>query len=126
MAQTKKKRRRKHRGTQAGTVHRSPGTTGSRSSRSSGSSGSSVKTTAAQRRAERLDRPPSWRSAFNRSLAAAAIFGLLVILVFKQPVVDGVSLAAVMVLVYLPMSFYTDKFIYSRRQRSKRKAAAGK
>jgi hypothetical protein len=116
MAQTKKKRRRKHRGTQAGTVHK-PVRTGSGSKARGGSS----KATAAERRAERMDRVPSWRGAFNRSVLAAAVFGLLVIALFRQPVEAGVSLAAVMVLVYWPMSFFTDKMIYNRRQRSKAK-----
>jgi Flp pilus assembly protein TadB len=116
MAQTKKKRRRKHRGTQAGTVHKPVRT----SSASKGRGGS--KTTAAQRRSERLDRIPTWRGAFNRSVLAAAVFGLLVIVLFKQPVQAGVSLAAVMVIVYWPMSYFTDKLIYNRRQRSKAKS----
>jgi hypothetical protein len=116
MAQTKKKRRRKHRGTQAGTVHK-PVRTGSGSK----GRGGSTKATAADRRAERMDRIPTWRGAFNRSVLAAAVFGLLVIVLFKQPVEAGVSLAAVMVLVYWPMSYFTDKMIYNRRQRSKAK-----
>jgi hypothetical protein len=116
MAQTKKKRRRKHRGTQAGTVHKPV-----RTSSGSKGRGGSAKATPAERRAERLDRVPTWRGAFNRSVLAAAVFGLLVVVLFKQPPAAGVSLAAVMVIVYWPMSFFTDKLIYNRRQRSKAK-----
>jgi hypothetical protein len=120
MAQTKKKRRRKHRGTQAGTVHKPVRTSGSSKGRGGGKGG--AKQTPAERRAERLDRVPTWRGAFNRSVLAAAVFGLLVIVLFKQPVEAGISLAAVMVLVYWPMSYFTDKLIYNRRHRSKPKS----
>ena len=116
MAQTKKKRRRKHRGTQAGTVHKPV-----RTSSGSKGRGGAAKATAAERRSARLDRVPTWRGAFNRSVLAAAVFGLLVIVLFKQPVEAGVSLAAVMVLVYWPMSFFTDKLIYNRRHCAKPK-----
>lgn len=119
MAQTKKKRRRKHRGTQAGTVHKPVRTAGS--SKGRGGSRAAAKPTAAQRREERLNRVPTWRGAFNRSVLAAAVFGVLVILLFKQPVEAGVSLAAVMVLIYWPMSYFTDKLIYNRRHRAKPK-----
>lgn len=109
MAQTKKRRPRKHRGTQAGTIERS-GRTGR------GQIRTDSKQIAKERRQERQDREPTWRSSLNRSALAAIVFGLLVVLVFGRPIVAGAMLAAVMVLVYWPMSYYTDRFLYRRRQ----------
>jgi Flp pilus assembly protein TadB len=112
MAQTKRRRRRKHRGTQAGTVE-ARGRTGRSQTRAEG------KQISRERRLERMNRPPSWRGAINRAAIAAALFGVLVIVAFKLPVAEAISLAAVMLLVYIPMSYLTDKFIYNRRQRRK-------
>jgi hypothetical protein len=115
MAQTKRKRRRKHRGTQAGTIERA-GRTGSTRTRQD------AKQVARERRRERLDRPPTWKGSAQRAAIAAAVFGVLVVVVFSRPIVQGVSLAAFMFLLYIPLGYVTDKAIYSFRQR--RKAAA--
>jgi hypothetical protein len=112
MAQTKKRRPRKHRGTQAGTIERA-GRTGR------GQIKKDSRQIARDRRQERLDREPTWRSALNRSALAAAVFGLLVVVLFRRPVAAGLTLAAVMVLVYWPMSFYTDRFLWRRRKRKR-------
>ena len=56
MAQTKRKRTRKHRGTPAGTIDRA-GRTGRPQTRQD------AKQIARERREERLNRPPTWRSA---------------------------------------------------------------
>jgi hypothetical protein len=122
MAQTRKRRRSKHRGTAAGTVE-ARGRTGRRPEASERKSSRSE--SASDRRANRLDRPPTWRSAALRALAAAGIFLLAIVLLFKQPVVQAISLSAFMVLVYLPMGYYTDLFLYRRRQRQKLKAKEG-
>jgi hypothetical protein len=116
MAQTKRKRTRKHRGTPAGTIERA-GRTGRPQTRED------AKTIARQRRAERLDTPPTWRSAVNRAAIAAAVFGLLVILVFDRSMAQGVILAGFMFLLYIPLGFVTDQAVYRFRQR--RKASGG-
>ena len=67
MAQTKRKRTRKHRGTPAGTIERS-GRTGRPQTRQD------AKQISRQRRQERLDRPPTWKSAAKKF--AAALDGL--------------------------------------------------
>ena len=117
MAQTKRKRRRKHRGTQAGTIDRASRTGRSRTRVES-------KEIARRRRQERLERPPTLKSAAQRAGIAAALFGVLVVLVFHRPVAQGVSLAAFMVILYVPLGYFMDKAIYSFRQR--RKAANSK
>ncbi len=115
MAQAKRKRTRKHRGTAAGTIERA-GRTGRPRTREE------AKQISRQRRAERLDRPPTWRSAVNRAAIAAALFGVLVILLFKQGVSQGVVLATLMFLLYIPLGFFTDTMIYRFRQRRKQQS----
>jgi hypothetical protein len=117
MAQTKRKRRRKHKGTQAGTIEQ-------RARTGQGRTRAEAKDIARRRRQERLDRPPSWKSSAQRAAIAAALFGVLVVAVFDRPVEQGVSLAAFMLFVYIPLGYGMDKAIYTWRQR--RKQAPGK
>jgi hypothetical protein len=116
MAQTKRKRTRKHRGTPAGTIERA-GRTGRPQTRGD------AKQIARQRRQERLDNPPTWKSAVNRAAIAAAVFGVLVVLAFQKSVAQGVILAGFMFLLYIPLGYVTDTAIYRFRQRRR---AAGK
>jgi Flp pilus assembly protein TadB len=115
MAQTKKKRSRKHRGTAAGTIERA-GRTSRPKTREE------AKKVAKQQRAERLDKPPTWRSATNRAAIAAIVFGVLVAVVFGNPV-QALPLGAVMFLLYIPLGYATDSAMYRFRQR--RKQASG-
>jgi hypothetical protein len=116
MAQTKRKRTRKHRGTPAGTIERA-GRTGRPQTRED------AKQIARQRRQERFDTPPTWKSAINRAAIAAAVFGVLVILAFGRSIAAGVILAGFMFLLYIPLGYVTDMAVYRFRQR--RKAARG-
>ena len=116
MAQTKRKRTRKHRGTPAGTIERA-GRTGRPQTRED------AKQIARQRRAERLDSPPTWKSAINRAAIAAAVFGVLVVLAFGKDMASGVILAGFMFLLYIPLGYMTDTAIF--RFRKRRKAAGG-
>jgi hypothetical protein len=111
MAQTKRKR--KHRGTQAGTIE-ARGRTGRRPPTQV--EGRKV---SRERRANRFDRPPTWRGALNRAAISAAVFAVAVVVIFGRPIPDALVLGAVMVLLYLPMSYYTDRFLYKRRIRQK-------
>jgi hypothetical protein len=112
MAQTRRKRTRKHRGTPAGTIERA-GRTGRPQTRQD------AKQISRQRRAERLDKPPTWRGAMQRAAIAAAVFGVLVVIIFKRDVAQGAILAAFMFLLYIPLGFATDTFVYRFRQRRK-------
>ncbi|HEX8075600.1 MAG TPA: hypothetical protein VF545_11535 [Thermoleophilaceae bacterium] len=111
MAQTKRKRKHKHRGTQAGTVEARGRTSKPSATRAD------ARKAPRERRVHRLDEPPTWRGAFNRAVISAAIFAVAVVLLFKRPVSSAVILGAAMVLLYLPMSYYTDRFLYNRRRR---------
>jgi hypothetical protein len=117
MAQTRRKRTRKHRGTPAGTIERA-----GRTGRSSGTR-ADAKQIARQRRAERLDRPPTWRGAINRAAIAAAVFGVLVIALFGRDIAQGAILAAFMFFLYIPLGYVTDTFIYRFRQRRKQQSS---
>ena len=117
MAQTKKKRRRKHRGTQAGTVEARGRTGRPRTA-------AEAKQIRQDRRRERLDKPPTWRSSFTRAAISAVVFGIFTIIVLGWTVAQAIPITAAMVIVYLPLSYVTDRFIYNRRQR--RKAAGGR
>ena len=112
MAQTKRKRTRKHRGTPAGTIERS-GRTGRPQTRQD------AKQISRQRRQERLDRPPNWRGAVNRAAIAAAVFGVLVTVAFGRSIAQGAILAGFMFLLYIPLGYMTDTAIYRYRQRKK-------
>ena len=112
MAQTKRKRTRKHRGTPAGTIERA-GRTGRAQTRDE------AKKIARDRRTERFNKPPTWRGAVNRAAIAAALFGVLVVILFKREVAQGVALAAFMFLLYIPLGYATDSMIYRFRQRKR-------
>jgi hypothetical protein len=112
VAQARRKRTRKHRGTPAGTIERA-GRTGRPRTREE------AKSISRQRRTERLNKPPTWRGAMQRAAIAAAVFGVLVVIAFKRDVAQGVVLAAFRFLLYIPLGFATDTFIYRFRQRRK-------
>jgi Flp pilus assembly protein TadB len=112
MAQTKKKRRRKHRGTQAGNIER-PGRTG----RPSGSRPAS-RDVARQKRQDRFEKEPTWRGSVNRAAFAAAILAIFVSVIQKN-IPAGIVLGIVAMILYVPMSYYTDRALWRRRQRQK-------
>jgi len=115
MAQTKRKRTRKHRGTPAGTIERA-GRTGRPQTKED------AKQIARQRRQERLDKPPTWQASVNRAAIAAALFGVLVVALFGRSVAQGGILAGFMFLLYIPLGYMTDVAIF----RYRRKKAAGR
>ena len=121
MAQTRKRRRTKHRGNAAGMVE-SRGRTGRPPSPTEKKA--SVKQDAAARRRNRMETPPTWRSAFNRALIATVVFGALVIVLFGQRPAQAVMLAAMMLLLYVPLTYYTDLWIHRRWVKKNRTGAA--
>jgi lipopolysaccharide export LptBFGC system permease protein LptF len=118
MAQTRKKRKTKHRGTQAGTIDRAGRT--SRTTRQEART--TTRKTASERRATRYERPPTWRGALNRAAMAAALFAILVILVFHRNPVGGVIGGVFAFLFYVPVGYYTDRMLYNRYQRRRERA----
>lgn len=114
MAQTKRRRRRKHRGTQAGSIDRRGHTSRPRSR-------AEARSRARSQSAQRRDQPPSWRSAFNRGLVAAGIFFVLLVLIFRRPLAPSLVLSVFMLAIYVPLGYYTDRFFYRRRQRQRQR-----
>jgi Flp pilus assembly protein TadB len=110
VASTRRKRQTKHRGNAAGKVE-VRGRTG-RKPMGSERKASGGRTA----RATRFDKPPSWRSSFNRALIAAAVFVAASIVILKQKPIAGVAFGVFLVLFYTPLTFYTDSFFYKRRQ----------
>ena len=120
-----KKRKRKQRGTQGGKVgaRRSRPRTRAEAKAQARSRGSS-KGAGKQRMAERVGSPPTWRGAVNRALIASGIFLALLLIFFKQPVPQALALSAFMLLVYIPMGFYMDRFFYRMKLRREEKKRA--
>ncbi len=115
MAQTKKKRRKKHRGTQGGRIDTKR--------RARPRSRQEAKAQARSRRggagAQRNDAPPTWRSSFVRGLFAAVIFAVLLILIFKKPVGGSVIFGLFMLVFYIPAGYYIDMMIWRKRERAR-------
>jgi hypothetical protein len=112
MAQTKRKRRTKHRGNAAGSIE-SRGRTGRKP------------TPAEQKaavRAQRRSKPPSWNSAALKALAMAFLLFILTQLgIFGSETnfTQGLFLAVMALVIYTPLAYMTDKWVYNRMQRQK-------
>ena len=119
MAQTRKRRRRKHRGTQGGSLDRRGRTSRPRSRQE-------ARARTRRQLGQKREGPPTWRSAVNRGLLGAGIFLLALILFFRQPVAYSVALSALMLLLYIPLAFYMERFLYNRRQAAKQRQRAAK
>ena len=118
MAQTKRKRRTKHRGNAAGVVE-TRGRTGRRPTEEE-----LKKAGRETARERRMNKPPSWNSAF---LKAALMAGLLFVFtrigVFgsEASISQSLVLCLFAVLLYTPLAFVTDRWVYQRAQRRKQK-----
>ena len=109
MAQTRRRRRRKHRGTQGGSIDR-------RRVRGRPQSRQEAKAQAKRRAEGRRDRPPTWGSAFRRGLLGAAIFFALMMVAFGRGFAASFALSAVMLTLYVPLGYYVDRFFWNRRR----------
>jgi len=116
MAQTKKKRRSKHRGNAAGVIE-SRGRTGRKPTPEERKTADKE-----QARRDRLSRPPTWKAATQRAALAAVVFGALLIVAFGQKVGQAVALTGFVFLFYIPLGYYTDAWLYKRRQKSELKS----
>jgi hypothetical protein len=124
MAQTKRKRQTKHRGNAAGVVE-SRGRTGRKPTAAEKSGDAREAAKAKEKLLDKRDRAPTWRGAFIRAMMAAVLFLLAVIVLFNKSN-QAIGLFPIVLLLYTPISYYTDLWIYNRRQRSKAKRGGGK
>ena len=124
VAQTKRRRRTKHRGNAAGVIE-ARGRTGRKPTVAEKGGKGAEAARAREKRVSRYDRPPSWRAAFIRAgVASAALLVLALAIGLSPPTAIGYFVLAL--LVYTPISYYTDVWMYRRRQRSKERRAQGK
>jgi hypothetical protein len=122
MAQTKRRRQTKHRGNAAGVVE-SRGRTG-RKPTTAEKAGKGRADTAKDKRVNRLEQEPTWRGAFYRAMAAAVLMLLISILLLKKPN-EAIALFPIVLIGYVPISYYTDSWLYKRRIASKAKKTGG-
>jgi len=120
MAQTKKKRRRKHRGTQGGRIDRRPAR-GRARSRAEAQSRARSKTK--KKGGPRVPEPASWSSALKTGGIAAALF-VAVITAFGQSLAVALVVGVAMLGFYVPMAFTLDRFMYQRHLRKEAKQRA--
>jgi hypothetical protein len=114
MAQTKKKRRRKHRGTQGGRIDTRParGRPRSRAEAQNRARSRGKK----KKPGDRTPSPPSWSSALKKGAVAAVLFvGLLAF--FGQNPIASLLVGIVMLGFYVPMAFLLDRFFWQRHLR---------
>jgi Flp pilus assembly protein TadB len=113
MAQTRRKRRTKHRGTAAGTIQ-TRGRTGRPLSPED-----RKKQTRAEARERRLNTPPTWKGAATRGALAAVL--LFVLFAFlgrgKNPLLSAALFAIFALALYIPGGYYMELMMYRRRQR---------
>jgi len=122
MPPTKRKRRSKHRGNAAGSVE----ARGRTSRRQSLSPAEQKKASREQTRAARMNKPPSWNSALMKaSLMAALLFVFTQVGLFgsNTPIGQSLFLALFALLLYTPLAYATDRFVYTRAQKRRAKQA---
>jgi Flp pilus assembly protein TadB len=121
MAQTRRKT--KHRGNAAGVVE-SRGRTGRKPTAAEKSGDPREREREKEKLLDKRDRPPTWRGAFTKAMFAAIFLLLVVIVVLKQSN-QAISLFPIVLGLYTVVSYYTDKFVYDRRQRKKAQQGGG-
>jgi hypothetical protein len=117
MAQTKRKRTRKHRGNAAGIVERPAHNSRAAPASAAGKGRSTSKEEARRKRQARFNRPPTWKNATQRAGIAAALFAVLITVFFKQNPATTIPLALFMLVLYIPLSYATDRAVYNWRQK---------
>ena len=110
MAQTKKKRRRKHRGTQGGRIDRRPARG---RARSRAEAQARARNRSKKQGGPRVPEAPSWSSAMKKGGVAAVLFVALLAVFGQNPAV-AVAVGALMLGFYVPMAYLLDRFMYQR------------
>ena len=121
MAQTRRKRRSKHRGTAVGNIE-SRGRTGRKPTPRDGKVAARP---AKGARPQRGDRKPSWKSSYIRAFFAALFLFALTRLGLggEMPLEQSIFFATVAMFVYVPLGYYMDTFIHSRHQKRRARSA---
>jgi hypothetical protein len=117
VAQTKRKRRSKHRGNAAGNIE-TRGRTGRKPDPKE-----TKKTTARDRRQQRLAQPPTWQRATLRAGAAAGLlFVLTQVGLFQNdvPLTQAIGVCVFAMLIYIPIGYWFDSWMYKRFSKPKK------
>jgi len=114
VAQTKRKRKRKHRGTQGGSV--------SRASNRRPRNRDEARAQARRNQDLRRNQAPTWQSAFKRALIMSVILFALMAFFVGQSIASAAALSVVMVAIYTPMGYYLERFLHRRRMAAEQKA----
>jgi len=120
VAQTKRKRRSKHRGNAAGTIE-ARGRTGRKATAEEQKK--SAKASSRQTRAQRMAQPPTWNRALLRAGAASALlFVLTQIGLFDNDVPPGqaIGICLVAMLIYVPLGYAFDSWMYKRMNKQRK------
>ena len=72
-----------------------------------------------EERIPRQDRPPTWLGAFYRAMIAAVLMLLVSLFLLGKHSNEAIELFPVVLLIYVPISYYTDSWMYNRRMRKK-------
>jgi Flp pilus assembly protein TadB len=108
MAQTKRKRRTKHRGNAAGTIE-TRGRTGRPPTPEE-----RKKQDRAKRAQGRTPKPPTWNSAIKKALLATGFIFIFLLVTNKFKVVPALVFAVLAMLLYIPSGYYLDGYLYRR------------
>lgn len=120
MAKTKQRRRKKHRGTQGGTLDaqkRKPRTRAELKSQiAQGKSKGKARSAGGRSNqpGKKGPRKPSIKGAALRAGVAAAFFVVLVTVVLHQSIVPSLVLGAIAFAIYVPIGYWVDKWAYGR------------
>ncbi len=109
MAQTKRKRRTKHRGNAAGGIE-VRGRTGRPPTKDE-----RKKQDRQRAREARLNQPPTWKASWNRALLASGFMFILLLVTSKFKIVPSLLFAILALAIYVPSGFYLENFLYRRR-----------
>jgi hypothetical protein len=114
MAQTRRKRRRKHRGTQGGRIDTRPARGRPRSRAEAQSRARSRKKK--KKSGPREPAAPSWSSALKKGAIAAVLFVGILSLMGQNPATTLV-VGVMMLGFYVPMAYLLDRFFHQRHLR---------
>jgi Flp pilus assembly protein TadB len=117
MAQTKRKRRTKHRGNAAGTIE-ARGRTGRPPSATE-----KKQVSREQAREKRLNTPPTWTGSAKRALLAGGFMFIFLYLTdhpqHGSRILSAVIFALVAMALYIPGGYYMEMYLYRRRMAKK-------
>src|SRR5260221_13794769 len=114
MAQTKKKRRRKHRGTQGGRIDTRPPRG---RARSRGEAQAQARSRTKKKGGPREPEPANWGTALKKGGLGAVLFVGVLSLVGTNPLL-ALVVGVLMIGVYTPMAYVMDRFFYDRHLRT--------